>query len=141
MTTYCTKIHPKTTNISLGDKDGLNFPYPRKETSTEHQSDSIKANYLVIINTLYFPHCRVLNHLQRDFDTHSYCIKKSKKLEFKNDERVIEKSFEIIIADFQAFLMWVENFEMDNSLKWVPFIKVSGQITSDALWNKARYFH
>ena len=59
---------------------------------------------------------------------HSYCIKKSKKLEFKNDEKVIEKSFEIIIADFQAFLMWVENFEMDNSLKWVPFIKVSGQI-------------
>ena len=27
-----------------------------------------------------------------------------------------------LIADFQAFLMWVENFEMDNSLKWVPFI-------------------
>ena len=33
-----------------------------------------------------------------------------------------------------AFLMYVENFEMDNSLKWVLFIKVGGQITSDTLW-------
>ena len=30
--------------------------------------------------------------------------------------------------------MYVENLEMDNSLKWVLFIKVSGQITSDTLW-------
>ena len=29
--------------------------------------------------------------------------------------------------------MYVENLEMDNSLKWVLFIKVSGQITSDTL--------
>ena len=34
----------------------------------------------------------------------------------------------------RAFLMYVENLEMDNSLKWVLFIKVSGQITSDTLW-------
>ena len=33
-----------------------------------------------------------------------------------------------------AFHMYVENLEMDNSLKWVLFIKVSGQITSDTLW-------
>ena len=30
-----------------------------------------------------------------------------------------------------AFLMNVENVEMDNSLKCVLFIKVSGQITND----------
>ena len=34
----------------------------------------------------------------------------------------------------RAFLMYVENPEMDNSPKWVFFIKVSGQITSDTLW-------
>ena len=33
-----------------------------------------------------------------------------------------------------AFLMYVENLEMDNSLKCVLFIKVSGQITSNTLW-------
>ena len=33
-----------------------------------------------------------------------------------------------------AFLMYVENLEMDNSLKWALFIKVSGQITSNTLW-------
>ena len=31
------------------------------------------------------------------------------------------------------FLMYMENLEMDNSLKWVLFIEVSGQITSDTL--------
>ena len=30
--------------------------------------------------------------------------------------------------------MYVENLEMDNSIKWVPFHSVSGQITSDVLW-------
>ena len=34
-----------------------------------------------------------------------------------------------------SLLMNVENLEMDNSLKWVLFIKESGQITSDTLWN------
>ena len=29
---------------------------------------------------------------------------------------------------------YVENLEMDNSLKWVLFIKVGGQMTSDTLW-------
>ena len=29
---------------------------------------------------------------------------------------------------------YVVHLEMDNSLKWVLFNKVSGQITSDALW-------
>ena len=29
---------------------------------------------------------------------------------------------------------YVVNLEMDNSLKWVLFNNVSGQITSDALW-------
>ena len=33
-----------------------------------------------------------------------------------------------------AFLMYVENLEMDNSLKCVLFIKVSSQITSNTLW-------
>ena len=34
----------------------------------------------------------------------------------------------------QAFLMYVENLEIDNSLKWVTFNVVSGQITSNAPW-------
>ena len=42
---------------------------------------------------------------------------------------------ELFISRFstyiRAFLMNVENLEMDNSLKCVLFIKVSGQITSD----------
>ena len=29
---------------------------------------------------------------------------------------------------------YVVNLEMDNSLKWALFNKVSGQVTSDALW-------
>ena len=33
----------------------------------------------------------------------------------------------------QAFPMYVENLEMDNLLKWVLFMKVSCQITSDTL--------
>ena len=33
-----------------------------------------------------------------------------------------------------AFLMYVENLEMNNSLKWALFIKVNGQITNDTLW-------
>ena len=33
-----------------------------------------------------------------------------------------------------GFSMYVENLEMDNSLKCVLFIKVSGQITSNTLW-------
>ena len=33
----------------------------------------------------------------------------------------------------KASLMYVENLEMDNSLKWILFIKVSAQITSDIL--------
>ena len=39
----------------------------------------------------------------------------------------------ILFCRPQAFLMYVENLEMDNSLKWVPLNVVSGQITSDAL--------
>ena len=30
--------------------------------------------------------------------------------------------------------MNVGNLEMNNSLKWALFIKVSGQITNDTLW-------
>ena len=33
----------------------------------------------------------------------------------------------------KASLRYVENLEMDNSLKWILFIKVSDQITSDIL--------
>ena len=33
-----------------------------------------------------------------------------------------------------AFLMYVENLEIDNWLKWVPFNAVSAQITRNALW-------
>ena len=44
---------------------------------------------------------------------------------------------ELFISRFstyiRAFLMNVENLEMDNSLKCVLFIKVSGQITSVTL--------
>ena len=32
--------------------------------------------------------------------------------------------------------MFVENLEMDNSLKWVLFIKANGQITTDTLWKE-----
>ena len=34
----------------------------------------------------------------------------------------------------KLFLMSAENLEMENSLKWVLFIKISGQIASDTLW-------
>ena len=39
--------------------------------------------------------------------------------------------------------MYVENLDMDNSVKWVPLNIVSGQITSNALWknSKVRYFY
>ena len=30
--------------------------------------------------------------------------------------------------------MYIENTKMDNSLKWVSFNVVSGQMTSNALW-------
>ena len=33
----------------------------------------------------------------------------------------------------RAFLMYVENLEMNNLLKWALFIKVSGQVRSDTL--------
>ena len=36
--------------------------------------------------------------------------------------------------------MYVEHLEMDNPLKWVLFIKVSGQITSDTLWKYGEVF-
>ena len=39
-----------------------------------------------------------------------------------------------------AFLMCVENLEMNNSLKWALFIKVSGQITSSTLWKRGEVF-
>ena len=41
---------------------------------------------------------------------------------------------------FLCFLMNVENLEMGNSLKWVLFNIVSGQITSDALWKEGEVF-
>ena len=34
----------------------------------------------------------------------------------------------------------VENLEMNNSLKWALFIKVSGQITSNTLWKRGEVF-
>ena len=40
----------------------------------------------------------------------------------------------------KAFLMYVENLEMNNSLKWALFIKVSGQITSNTLWKRGEVF-
>ena len=36
--------------------------------------------------------------------------------------------------------MYVENVEMDNSLKWVLFMKVNGQISSDTLCKKGEIF-
>lgn len=30
--------------------------------------------------------------------------------------------------------MYIENVKMDNSLKWVSFNVVSGEMTSNALW-------
>ena len=40
----------------------------------------------------------------------------------------------------KTFLMYVENLEMNNSLKWALFIKVSGQITSNTLWKRGEVF-
>ena len=39
-----------------------------------------------------------------------------------------------------AFLMYAENLEVDNQLRWVIFIKVSGQITSNTLWKLGEVF-
>ena len=36
--------------------------------------------------------------------------------------------------------MYVENLEMNNSLKWALFIEVSGQITSNTLWKRGEVF-
>ena len=36
--------------------------------------------------------------------------------------------------------MYVENLEMNNSLKWALFIQVSGQITSNTLWKRGEVF-
>ena len=36
--------------------------------------------------------------------------------------------------------MYVENLEINNSLKWALFIKVSGQITSNTLWKRGEVF-
>ena len=51
--------------------------------------------------------------------------------------RVSRSGTQVALADQlhirKAFLMNVENVEMDNSLKCVLFIKVSGQITSVTL--------
>ena len=42
----------------------------------------------------------------------------------------------------KAFLMRVENLEMYNSLKWIPFNGVSGQITGKVCCgSEVRYFH
>ena len=40
----------------------------------------------------------------------------------------------------KPFLMYVENLEMDNLLKWALFIKVSGQIANDTLWKEGEVF-
>ena len=44
------------------------------------------------------------------------------------------------VVSGSAFLMYVENLEMNNSLKWALFIKVSGQITSNTLWKRGEVF-
>lgn len=36
--------------------------------------------------------------------------------------------------------MYIENVKMDNSLKWVSFNVVSGQMTSNALWKLGEVF-
>ena len=41
---------------------------------------------------------------------------------------------------FSCVLLHVVNLEMDNSLKWVLFNMVSGQITSDAVWKEGEVF-
>ena len=38
------------------------------------------------------------------------------------------------------FLLHVVNLEVDNSLKWVLFNMVSGQIASDELWKEGEVF-
>ena len=48
-------------------------------------------------------------------------------------ERVVH--FEVFnVHKKSPFLMYFENLEMNNSLKWALFIKLSDQITSDTLW-------
>ena len=54
-------------------------------------------------------------------------------------ERVVH--FEVFnVHKKSPFLMYVENLEMNNSLKWALFIKVSGQITSNTLWKRGEVF-
>ena len=48
--------------------------------------------------------------------------------------RMYESMYVFNVHKKRAFLMYVENLEMNNSLKWALFIKLSGQITSDTLW-------
>ena len=48
-----------------------------------------------------------------------------------NSERVCVS---IAHGDESTLGLYIENLEIDNSLKWVPFNVIGGQITSNALW-------
>ena len=49
-------------------------------------------------------------------------------------------SHEGYCAQEKPFLMYVENLEMNDSPKWLLFIKVNGQVTSDTLWKQGEVF-
>ena len=50
-----------------------------------------------------------------------------------HNNRHKERKALLILIQPGDLLMHVENLEMDKWLKWVLFIKVNGQITSDTL--------
>ena len=58
------------------------------------------------------------------------------KIVQKMVKKIIQKMVQKIVQSifYPMPLMYVENLEMNNSLKWALFIKVSDQITSDTLW-------
>ena len=68
-----------------------------------------------------------LRKLNLSFNHH---IRKPGKLRAHN---LLSKCM-LILWRRKALPMYVENLEIDNSLKWVPFNVVSGQIASNALW-------
>ena len=51
--------------------------------------------------------------------------------------RIVRSEMECTALGFSYV---VENLVIDNSLKWVPFNVVSGQITSNVLWKEGQVF-
>ena len=70
-----------------------------------------------------------------DYKRHNY-VDKSQAAQ----ALAVKRSSCAITVMEKPFLMYVENLEMDNLLKWALFIKVSGQIANDTLWKEGEVF-